>query len=377
MLHTDAVQAFPWLDVAALAAPADLVAVSAHKFGGPKGVGALVVRGGTVEPLLVGGGQERDRRSGTHNVAGIVAMAAAMRVTVDTRDETVARIGALRDRPRRRVDGRRPGAARDRHRGDRQGGRLGARVHSRASRARRCCSCSTRRHLRVGRLGVRQRCHGAVARARGHGRAEGIGGWFVALVARLGHRPTPTSTSRSRSSPAAVRRLGGEPLMVSVLVAMSGGVDSSVAAALLLDEGHDVVGVTMKLWGGESDTGCCSVADVDDARRVAQQLGIDHHVFNFTDDFDATWSSPTSPPTPPAARRTRASSATATSSSIACSSGPTVLGFDAVATGHHARVVAADGRFRLERGADSGQGPVLRAAHARPGRPAPHPVPRR
>ena len=42
----------------------------------------------------------------------------------------------------------------------------------------------------------------------------------------------------------------------------------------------------MKLWGGESDTGCCSVADVDDARRVAQQLGIDHHVFNFGDDFD-------------------------------------------------------------------------------------------
>ncbi len=97
-VHTDAVQAFPWLDVASLARHAQLIAVSAHKFGGPKGVGALVVRAGTVvEPLLVGGGQERDLRSGTHNVAGIVAMAAAMRVTVDTRDETVARIGALRD----------------------------------------------------------------------------------------------------------------------------------------------------------------------------------------------------------------------------------------------------------------------------------------
>ena len=71
-----------------------------------------------------------------------------------------------------------------------------------------------------------------------------------------------------------------------VLVAMSGGVDSSVAAALLRDDDWDVVGATMKLWGGESDTGCCSVADVDDARRVAQQLGIDHHVFNFTADFD-------------------------------------------------------------------------------------------
>ena len=67
---------------------------------------------------------------------------------------------------------------------------------------------------------------------------------------------------------------------------MSGGVDSSVAAALLLQQGHEVVGVTMRLWGGDSDTGCCSVADVDDARRVAQQLGIDHLVFNFTEDFD-------------------------------------------------------------------------------------------
>ena len=65
---------------------------------------------------------------------------------------------------------------------------------------------------------------------------------------------------------------------------MSGGVDSSVAAALLLEQGHEVVGVTMRLWGGDSDTGCCSVSDVDDARRVAQQLGIDHLVFNFTED---------------------------------------------------------------------------------------------
>jgi len=69
-------------------------------------------------------------------------------------------------------------------------------------------------------------------------------------------------------------------------VAMSGGVDSSVAAAVLAESGHEVVGATLKLWGGASDSGCCSVADVDDARRVAEQLGIDHHVFNFTDAFE-------------------------------------------------------------------------------------------
>jgi cysteine desulfurase len=99
VVHTDAVQAFPWLDVPVLAAGADLVAVSAHKFGGPKGVGALIVRNGVaVAPVIHGGGQERDRRSGTYNVAGIVGMAAAMQVTVARRQATVARVRPLRDR---------------------------------------------------------------------------------------------------------------------------------------------------------------------------------------------------------------------------------------------------------------------------------------
>ena len=98
-VHTDAVQAVPWLDVATAAAGADLVAISAHKFGGPKGVGALVVRNGTkLAPILHGGGQEQDRRSGTHNVAGIVAMAAAITATVHDRAATVGRVAGLRDR---------------------------------------------------------------------------------------------------------------------------------------------------------------------------------------------------------------------------------------------------------------------------------------
>ncbi len=81
-------RAFCWLDVAELGAPADLLSISAHKFGGPKGVGALVVRDGVeIAARQLGGGQERSLRSGTHNVAAIVAMAAAARATLDERDQ--------------------------------------------------------------------------------------------------------------------------------------------------------------------------------------------------------------------------------------------------------------------------------------------------
>ena len=99
VLHTDAVQAVPWLDVAEAAADADLVSVSAHKFGGPKGVGALARRRDVpVEPLIEGGGQEWGLRSGTANVAGAVGMGEALRVTGWRRPEEVARIRPLRDR---------------------------------------------------------------------------------------------------------------------------------------------------------------------------------------------------------------------------------------------------------------------------------------
>jgi cysteine desulfurase len=109
-LHTDAVQAPQWLDLRTAVAAADLVAISGHKFGGPKGVGALVVRGDTtLVPLVEGGGHERDLRAGTQNVPGIVALATALRVTDAQRTDETARIRALRDRLERglldRVDG--------------------------------------------------------------------------------------------------------------------------------------------------------------------------------------------------------------------------------------------------------------------------------
>jgi cysteine desulfurase len=99
VLHTDAVQAVAWLDVAVRAAPAALVSIAGHKFGGPQGTGALVVREGVrLSPLLRGGGQERERRSGTHNVAGIVGMAAALSAAAADRDRAVDAVRRRRDR---------------------------------------------------------------------------------------------------------------------------------------------------------------------------------------------------------------------------------------------------------------------------------------
>lgn len=99
VVHTDAVAAAPWLDLARHAAAVDLVTISGHKVGGPKGIGALVVRGSTpLAPLLRGGGQERERRSGTPNVAGAVGLAAALIATAVQRDTTRARVEVLRGR---------------------------------------------------------------------------------------------------------------------------------------------------------------------------------------------------------------------------------------------------------------------------------------
>ena len=71
-----------------------------------------------------------------------------------------------------------------------------------------------------------------------------------------------------------------------VMAAMSGGVDSSVAAWLLLRQGYEVIGVTMKLWGEETqDSRCCGIDDVRDAQAVCRQLGIPHYVFNYKEPF--------------------------------------------------------------------------------------------
>ncbi len=137
-----------------------------------------------------------------------------------------------------------------------------------------------------------------------------------------------------------------------ILVAMSGGVDSSAAAMLLKEAGHEVVGATMKLWGGVSDSGCCSVSDVEDARRVAARIGIDHHIFNFTEEFEESV----------VGHYVEAHARGLTPNPcIECNrrvkfdlfiDRAVRLGFDGVATGHYARVAEGPAGRRLLRGID-------------------------
>ena len=168
--------------------------------------------------------------------------------------------------------------------------------------------------------------------------ARGLVAIVPGLVhAGVGDRPGHRGDSALRGA-AAVSR---------VLVAMSGGVDSSVAAALCQREGHEVVGVTLKLWGGPQDQGCCAVSDVDDARRVCQQLCIDHFVFNYAAEFERDVVEPYVD-----AHR----SGVTPNPCIACNRHVKFdvladrtrrLGFERLVTGHHVRVVERDGSRRL------------------------------
>lgn len=136
---------------------------------------------------------------------------------------------------------------------------------------------------------------------------------------------------------------------------MSGGVDSSVAAALAVEAGHEVVGATLKLYESAPSGpggGCCSVSDVDDARRVARQLGIEHHVFNFSERFAAGVIDPyvadhaagrTPNPCIECNRHVKFA---------ALAERARRLGFDLLATGHHARIAPRGGHLALLRGAD-------------------------
>jgi len=140
------------------------------------------------------------------------------------------------------------------------------------------------------------------------------------------------------------------------LVAMSGGVDSSVAAALMLESGHEVIGVTVKQWQGADGqlplTGCCTVSDAEDARSVASRLGVPYYVLDHVEDFTrevvdrfgAEYLAGRTPnPCIECNRRVRFGALFNRMESLGC---------DVLVTGHHARVAGPSGDRRLLRAID-------------------------
>ena len=172
LFHTDAVQSVAKIPVDVRALGVDLLSLSAHKFNGPKGVGALWIKRGTrVGAILTGGKHERNRRAGTENVPGIAGLGAAARLSVGKMATEAARLAALRDRLESEVLARIPGTAVN---GDRRAARAqhdqhqlrGHRGGVAPDRAR------PRRDRRVDRVGLLVRHAGTVARAARHGPAH-------------------------------------------------------------------------------------------------------------------------------------------------------------------------------------------------------------
>ena len=367
LFHTDAVQAAGKIDVDATALGVDALTLSAHKIHGPTGVGAVYVRrGAPFSPPAGGGHQERERRAGTENVSGIVGFGVAARLAAAERSETAARVAGLRDR----LEVRLLAIADARRHGDIARGLPGT--------------------LNVGFAGVPGQLVAAALDADGISvstgaactsgslapsdvlLALGLSRDHAASAIRFGIGRDNTASEIDRAADAvanAVARVRSSARAGTitvegkkrVVVAMSGGVDSSAAAALLVERGYEVVGATLRLYdasGTDASIGgrCCGPRDIDDACAVAARLGIAHHVIDESaafqswviDDFVAGYRAGRTP-----------------NPCVRCNErlkfGPLLAFADAVgaaalATGHYARIAPApDGGVALGRARDRGK----------------------
>jgi len=297
LFHCDAAQAAGKAALDLRAAGVDAATLSAHKLGGPQGVGALYVRRGVdLPPLAAGGHQERERRPGTENLPGIVGFGVAARLAARELEDTAARVGRLRDRLQERLLAI-----------------PGARLHG--DPARRVPGT-----LNVGfdgapgplvavALDLEGVCvsTGAACTSGSHAPSEVLLGLGLpperaaeALRFSLGRDTTDDEIDRvaalvpevvARVRTRGARRPPARP-RERVVVAMSGGVDSSTAAGLLVEAGFDVVGATLRLYdasGTAASIGgrCCGPRDIEDARATAALLGFPHYVLDESAAFQA------------------------------------------------------------------------------------------
>jgi tRNA-uridine 2-sulfurtransferase len=367
LFHTDAVQAAGKVDVGVDALGVDALTLSAHKIYGPKGAGAVYIRrGAPFVPLAVGGHQERERRAGTENVSGIVGFGVAARLAAAERIEAAAHVARLRDRLETRLlaipDARRHGDGVNRLPGTLNIGFAGAPGQFVAaaldleeisvSTGAACTSGSLAPSDVLLALGLSPAEAGCAIRfGVGAGNTEAEIDHVAEMVETVVGR-IRTSASRSRAATPRTRR---------VVVAMSGGVDSSAAAALLVERGYEVIGATLRLYdasGTDASIGgrCCGPRDIEDARAVAAKLGIPHHVIDESaafqagviDEFVAGYRAGQTP-----------------NPCVRCNEklkfGPLLafadaLGATALATGHYARLAPApDGGVALGRARDRGK----------------------
>ena len=361
-VHTDAVQAVGAVPVAFARSGVDALTLSGHKVGGPFGVGALVVRRElAVTPLVHGGGQERDIRSGTIDPPAIAGFAAAVELAVKQQADHAERVSALRDDLVRRIiqavpDAHLHGASLD------SGERLPGNAHLGFPGCEgdsllmlldaRGIECSTGSACSAG---VPQPSHVLLAMGCDEEAAR------HSLRFTLGHTSTQADVDAVVEAIVPVVERARAARAMRVVAAMSGGVDSAVAAARAVEAGHDVTGIHLALSRNPASyrsgaRGCCTIEDANDARRAADVIGIPFYVWDLSErfhedvvvDFMDEYAAGRTP-NPCLRCNEKIKFEAVLDRALA-------LGFDAVATGHYAQLrTGDDGLIEMHRAVDHGK----------------------
>lgn len=303
LFHVDAVQAFGHVPIDVKAMKIDLLSASAHKLHGPKGVGLLYVRKELkIDPMIYGGTQERGRRAGTENVAGIAGFGKAAELAMEEMETAREKTAMLSGHFLERLEAEIPDVLINGKGADRLPGHVsvcippveGESVLIQLDMRGICASSGS-----ACTIGSSEPSH--VLLAMGRSAEEAKGSLRFTLSEWNTKEEVDQTMDALKEIVSGIRKMMGyqeklPAVMVKkekpkVVVGMSGGVDSSVAAMLLKEQGYDVLGVTMQIWKDENSSriqengGCCGTSAVEDARRVAQVLEIPYYVMNFKDVF--------------------------------------------------------------------------------------------
>ncbi len=310
LFHVDAVQAFGHVPIDVKEMEIDLLSASAHKCNGPKGMGMLYVRKDLrIDALIHGGTQERGRRAGTENVAGIAGFGRAAMESRQRMDWAEEKVRGLSGHFMERLEREIPDVIINAKDAPRLPGHVSVCIPPVEGESvlvqldvRGICASSGSACT----IGSSEPSH--VLLAMGRTREEAKSSLRFTLSYENTLDEVDQTVDALKEITGSIRKMMGykvrecaaekefgAPVIQKpkkkVVVGMSGGVDSSVAAMLLKEQGYDVIGVTMQIWKDEHTCrvqehgGCCGASAVEDARRVAQVLEIPYYVMNFKDVF--------------------------------------------------------------------------------------------